>query len=73
MKNDIKRIMWCATCNDFTNNLIDYRGTQQKDGATCAHFYSACCRCMVNNRCVRQVNTIPVRDYNALVSKEIFA
>ena len=73
MASEIKRPMWCCTCDMPTNNIIEYRGTHQKDGVTYATFYSVCCRCKARKRGTKQQNVVAINDYNALIQSEIYA
>lgn len=73
MGNEIKRPMWCCECDIPTNNIIEYRGTEKKDGVIYAVFYSMCCRCKARKRGTKQRNVVSVEDYSALISREIYA
>lgn len=73
MANETKRKIWCICCEDVTNNIIEYHGTEQKDGVTYAVFHSRCCRCKYLKRGEKQKNVVSVDSYNALISKQIYA
>lgn len=73
MANETKRVIWCNCCNMATNNMIEYRGTEQKDGVVYAVFYSRCCRCKYLKRGTKEKNVVSIASYNALISREIYA
>lgn len=73
MANETKRKIWCSCCSGVTNNIIEYNGTTQKDGVTYAVFYSRCCRCKYLKQGTKEKNVVSVGDYNALITREIFA
>jgi hypothetical protein len=73
MADETKRVMWCNCCDTATNNIIEYHGTEKKDGVVYAVFHSRCCRCKYLKRGVKEKNVVSVESYNALISKEIYA
>ena len=68
-----KRKIWCNCCNNATNHIIEYRGTEVTDNVTFAVFYSRCCRCNYLKRGTKERNVVSVNSWNALISKEIYA
>jgi hypothetical protein len=73
MAQTIKRKIWCNDCDQPTNNIIEYRGTEKKEGVVYAVFYSMCCRCMARKKGTKQRQVVSVEDYSALISREIYA
>lgn len=73
MENEIVyRFLWCNKCQEVTNQVVAYSGNYTVDKKMYVHFYSACVQCSEIDKPKVIKNTVPVSDWNALISKELY-
>jgi hypothetical protein len=78
MSNPIIRTMFCPTCESMQDHEIVQKGTKQKKDGVWVKFISDCKRCsdrwsmgIIKTYSI-PLNVIPVKEYNALIQREIF-
>ncbi len=67
------KVIWCHKCDEPTLNKISYKGTKIVGHSVYAVFYSECAKCKFNNISEKNKNEILLSDYNALMTKQIYA
>ena len=78
MAQTIRKI-YCPVCDSMEEHSITQHGTKQKTDGVYVKFLHDCQRCRerwklgVLKHCIVGQSCIPVKDYNALIQKEIFA
>lgn len=68
----VYRFLWCELCHKITYQVVAYSGNYTIEKKMYVDFYSACTICSEIDKPKTIKNTVPVADWNALISKEIY-
>ena len=71
--SSIVRTIWCDDCNTPREHEVVYGSKTQDGNLYTVIFHSSCLFCLENRDISKFVlHEVPARDWNALVSKEIY-